>query len=144
MFPRRVVTVSRFIPAPAAAIFDVLAQPRRHHEIDGSGTVQQIVTGPERLSLGARFTMGMSMGVGYKTVNRVVVFEENKAIAWHHMSQFVWRYDLKEVDGGTEVTESFDYRKPWGVVIIWLGWPERNRRAMAATLERLEKVVTGR
>jgi len=144
MSRRRVVSASRVIAAPASVIFDLLANPRRHHEIDGSGTVQQVVEGPDRLSLGATFTMGMKMGVGYKTVNRVVVFEENRAIAWHHPSKFIWRYDLEPADGGTTVTESFDYSKPWGWVIVALGWPEKNRRAMEATLVRLEQVVTAR
>ena len=36
---RNLVTVQRLIPAPAAAIFDLLADPSRHPQIDGSGTV---------------------------------------------------------------------------------------------------------
>jgi len=45
------------------------------------------------------------------TRNRVVEFEENRRIAWHHFAQFVWRYELEEVEGGTMVTESFNYDK---------------------------------
>ena len=36
------ITVERTIAAPAEKIFALLADPGRHHEIDGSGTV----TGP--------------------------------------------------------------------------------------------------
>jgi hypothetical protein len=75
-------------------------------------------------------------------MNRVTVFVENKSIAWHHFAQFVWRYDLEEVPGGTKVTESFDYNKPWAFLITSTGFPERNRLGMEATLERLERVVT--
>lgn len=35
-----VVTVERTIPADAAAIFDVLADPAQHPVIDGSGSVR--------------------------------------------------------------------------------------------------------
>ena len=35
----RIVAVERFIPAAPQAIFDVLADPSRHPEIDGSGSV---------------------------------------------------------------------------------------------------------
>ena len=35
-----VVTVDRTIPAPAEAIFELLADPSRHSDIDGSGTVR--------------------------------------------------------------------------------------------------------
>ena len=34
-----VVTVERTIPVAPEAIFDLLADPDRHHDIDGSGTV---------------------------------------------------------------------------------------------------------
>jgi len=86
--------------------------------------------------------MNMKMGLGYVTRNRVVEFEENRRIAWHHFAKFIWRYELEEVDGGTKVTESFDYDRPWAFVIIAMGFPERNRLAMEATLERLEAIVT--
>ena len=39
-----VVTVERVIPAPPEAIFDLIADPARHHDIDGSGTVSIAVT----------------------------------------------------------------------------------------------------
>ena len=86
--------------------------------------------------------MRMKIGLGYVTKNHVVEFEENRRIAWHHFARFVWRYELLEVDGATMVTETFNYDKPWAFVIIALGFPERNRRAMVGTLERLEAAVT--
>ena len=62
---------------------------------------------------------------------------------WRHaMQRFIWRYDLEEVEGGTLVTESFNYDRPWAFVIIAMGFPERNRAAMEATLQRLEVIVT--
>jgi hypothetical protein len=54
----------------------------------------------------------------------------------------VWRYDLDEVPGGTRVTESFTYDSLARLAVIAMGFPERNRRAMEATLERLEALVT--
>lgn len=86
--------------------------------------------------------MNMKMGLGYVTRNRVVEFEENRRIAWHHFAKFIWRYELEEVDGATKVTESFNYDRPWAFVIIAMGFPERNRVAMEATLQRLEAIVT--
>jgi len=41
------------------------------------------------------------------------------------LAQFVWRYELEEVEGGTMVTESFNYDKPWAFVIIAMGFPRR-------------------
>ncbi len=140
--PARSVSASRVIAAPPSAIFDVLADPRRHHDLDASGTVLGMREGPERLSLGATFTMRMKMGARYETRNVVVAFEEDRAIAWHHVARFVWRYDLDEVAGGTRVTESFTYDQPWAFSIIVLRVPQKNRRSMEASLERLERIVT--
>jgi len=138
----RRVSASRVIDAPPERIFDLLADPRAHATLDGSGTVVDVKRAPARLFLGAKFSMDMKMGVGYFTSNKVVAFEEGRCIAWHHIAQFVWRYDLEEVPGGTLVTESFIYDKPWAFVIIRLGWPERNRQSMERTLERIAAAVT--
>lgn len=138
----RSVSASRVINASPAVIFDLLADPSQHPRLDGSGTVQRVRHAPERLSLGATFSMDMKFGFSYFTRNKVVAFEEFTCIAWHHWAQFVWRYDLEEVPGGTRVTESFNYDRPWAFVIIMLGLPEKNRRAMEKTLERIEAIVT--
>jgi len=142
MSSSRSISVSRVIHAPASRIFDLLANPRQHVRLDGSGSVSSVKDAPERLALGSTFSMQMKMGLGYVTRNRVVEFEENRRIAWHHFAQFVWRYELEEVEGGTKVTEPFDYDKPGAFAIIAMGFPERNRTAMEGTLERLESIVT--
>jgi uncharacterized protein YndB with AHSA1/START domain len=138
----RSVTATRLIPAPAAAIFDILADPSKHSLIDGSGNVSGAKSNPARLSLGATFSMDMRMGVPYVTKNTVSEFEENRLIAWHHFAQFIWRYELEEVEGGTQVTESFDYSKPWGILLVPTGTPKKNQAGMVKTLERLEKLLT--
>jgi uncharacterized protein YndB with AHSA1/START domain len=135
-------SATRVINASPATIFDLLADPRRHADFDGSTTVVEVKQAPARLYLGATFSMDMKIRIGYRVKNVVVEFEEGRTIAWHHFAQFVWRYDLEEVPGGTKVTESFNYDKPWAFVIIALGWPERNERAMQATLERIDQLVT--
>jgi len=139
---RRSVRATRTIAAPAPVIFNFLADPGQHARFDGSDSVRGVKNAPERLYLGARFAMDMKVGVPYLTRNVVVEYEENRSIGWHHFARFVWRYDLEEVPGGTRVGESFTYGQPWALVIIRLGLPKRNRRAMAASLERLERLVT--
>ena len=48
--PSMVVSRTREINAPAEEIFELLADPRRHHEFDGSGSVQAAnVNAPARL-----------------------------------------------------------------------------------------------
>jgi len=130
----------RFVPAEPQAIFDLLADPTQHALIDGSGTVRDAQPGnPERLSLGAKFAMSMKQGLPYKMTNEVVEFDEPNRIAWRHIGHHVWRYKLRPVDGGTEVTEEFDWstaRFP-AAVYTATGATRKNAKAIEATLDRL-------
>ena len=139
--PAKVVSRSTIVPAPAQVIFDLLADPRRHNEIDGSGTVQSAqINAPERLSLDATFGMQMKMGLPYKITNTVVEFEENKTIAWRHVGGHIWRYILEPVDGGTKVTEQFDWNKSKAPLILKLRKsPQDNAKSIEKTLENLVK-----
>lgn len=102
-------SASTTIAAPAAVIFDILTDPRQHARIDGSGTVKQIVDGPDRLTLGSEFGMSMKMGAPYKIKNKVVEYEPDRLIAWRHMGLHRWRYELApSADGDTVVTETWD------------------------------------
>ena len=139
---QRIVSTSRVIDATPEAIFTVLTDPTKHPIIDGSGYLESAKDNPDRLTLGAKFSMNMKMGVHYTTKNVVSVFEGNRAIAWHHFAQFVWRYDLEPVEGGTRVTEIFDYSKPWGLFLNLTKMPEANREGMVKSLENLEQYVT--
>jgi uncharacterized protein YndB with AHSA1/START domain len=147
-----VVTVERVIPAEAGAIFDLLADPSRHHDIDGSGTVREAKGGSERLALGSRFGMSMKMGIPYSMVSEVVEFEEDRRIAWQtrgpgwlgsKVAGRIWRYELEPVDGGTRVRESWDIREesPFTRPVVRRS-ASATRKNMAATLERIEQVLT--
>lgn len=138
----KVLSVERVIRAAPAQIFDLLADPNQHARFDGSDTVKAARDNPPRLSLGAQFSMKMQMGVPYRITNTVVEFEDDRVIAWQHFARNVWRYQLDPVDGGTRVTETFDWsngRSP--KIVEVLGFPERNRKGMEATLERLAYLV---
>ena len=54
----------------------------------------------------------------YKITNEVVEFDEPSLIAWRHMGGHIWRYRLRPVDGGTEVTEEFDLRPAKGALVL--------------------------
>ncbi|MDT5281840.1 MAG: hypothetical protein QOJ20_3035, partial [Mycobacterium sp.] len=53
--PRR-VSRSVEVSAPAAELFALVADPRRHHELDGSGTVHENIAAPAKLAAGERFS----------------------------------------------------------------------------------------
>lgn len=135
----KVVSRSRFVPAPAQQVFDLLADPRRHHLIDGSGSVQGArVEAPARLSLGATFAMDMRIALPYRITNEVVEFEEPRRIAWRHFGGHVWRYIIEDSAGGCTVTEQFDWtRSKSPLMLKVVGAPARNAKSIDATLERL-------
>lgn len=139
----REVSVSRVIAATPEAIFAVIADPSRHPEMDGSGTVKASNDAePQRLEMGSTFGMSMKMGVPYRIKSKVVEFDENRLIAWQHFGKHRWRYELAPVEGGTEVTETFDWstaRSPW--FIEKMGYPTKHVPSMEKTLERLEGLV---
>lgn len=152
--PRDTVSVHRLIPAPAAAIFDLLADPSRHQDIDGSGTVLgPRSSGSRRLGLGDTFGMSMRMGVSYSTRNVVVEFEPNRRIAWQTLAAApfdkivtgrVWRYELEPVEDGTMVTETWDISReaPLSRPVVRMRMTDSTRRSMTRTLERIEQVLT--
>jgi len=142
----KIVSVERFVPASPGLIFEVLADPRQHSKIDGSGSVKAArVSAPPRLSLDAKFTMEMKMGFPYKMTNTVVEFEENRRIAWRHLGGHIWRYILEPVDSGTKVVEQFDYNGSKSILILKLrGSMKSNEKFMTKTLENLEKHFAGK
>jgi uncharacterized protein YndB with AHSA1/START domain len=148
-----VETVERTIPAAPDAIFALLADPSRHHDIDGSGTVRQAKNAPERVKLGDTFGMDMKRGVPYSTHNVVIEFVENRRIAWHHETTGVlrrivgpgatWRYELESVEGGTKVHETWDFSAVRG--LKWLLRLARSRddarAGMEKTLANIERLL---
>jgi hypothetical protein len=141
--PERVVSVSRVVHASPDAIFDVLADPSRHPEIDGSGSVKQARTPPgTRLGPGSKFGMSMRIGVPYRIGNTVVEFDEDRRIAWSHFGGHRWRYELQPERDATRVVESFDWstsKAPWFIEMV--GYPRRHVPHMERTLERLAAIV---
>jgi hypothetical protein len=140
----KIVSVERFIPAAPGLIFEILADPRQHSKIDGSGSVKAAkVSAPSRLSKGSKFTMDMKILIPYKMTNTVVEFEENRRIAWQHFGGHIWRYILEPVDGGTKVTEQFDYNGSKSALVLKLrGSMSTNEKFMIKTLENIEKHFT--
>ena len=147
-------SVERVIPAPRERIFVLLADPSRHREIDGSGSVRRAREGSQRLALGTKFVMSMRLGIPYSTVSEVVEFEENRRIAWQTYSTIpwlarwgggrIWRYELEPVEGGTLVRETWDISHEVNAAKGNLA-NERTRRYMTTNMEktllRIEQVT---
>ncbi len=75
------VEVSRRIGAPAALIFEILADPQRHRDFDGSDMLRGAVFNGPISDVGDTFTMKMNrLGRDYLMLNYVVEFEPDRRI----------------------------------------------------------------
>jgi uncharacterized protein YndB with AHSA1/START domain len=151
---RWVESVERVIPAPPEQIFALVADPRRHQDIDGSGTVRDAKDLPGRIELGSRFGMNMEYGGKYSMINTVIEYEENRRVTWQArpvdrkiMGRLfggrIWRYELQPVDGGTLVRESWDLSEEHNKRLVWQ-YRKKTRANMERTLARIEELVTAR
>ena len=144
------VSRSAEVNAPAAELFGLVADPKRHYEFDGSGTVRGNVKTPAELSLGARFSTKMRMfGVPYRITSVVTALKPNELVEWRHPFGHHWRWEFEEVSPTlTRVTETFDYRDT-GAVKDRLGYYERigfaksNAAGIEASLTRLQDLYAG-
>jgi uncharacterized protein YndB with AHSA1/START domain len=143
----KLISESITVDAPPEVVFAILADPRQHSRIDGSGSVGSVISAPERLTdTGQTFTVRMKLfGVPYVIRNRVVEFEAGRRIAWRHVTANRWRYELAPTaDGGTTVTETFDSSRADRVtdaVVRAAKFPERNRQGILGTLQRLKETA---
>lgn len=141
--PRR-VSRSIEVEAPANELFAIVADPRRHSELDGSGTVADNVSAPAELTAGSRFSTKMRMfGVPYRITSTVTAFTPDSVIEWRHPLGHHWRWEFEELDPHrTRVTETFDYHDTGTVKDTLkyydrMGFVKANVKGIEATLVKL-------
>jgi hypothetical protein len=132
------------VSLPASEIFARLVDPHRHHELDGSGTVGQKVTGPHELKTGDTFTVAMKMyGIPYRITSTAVDVRNDRVVEWKHPAGHTWRWELEpQADGSTRVTEIWDTTQSkmrWGYRIF--GIERSNTRGIENTLRNLEASI---
>ena len=135
------------INAPAEKIFAILSNPHRHKEIDGTKTIQENISGPDKLVLGSKFGMKMHLGINYRIQNTVVEYEENSLIGWRHLGRWIWRYELVNIGPQmTQVTETFDASRAPLISKAWLSLRKAypwTQKAVAKTLVQLKSTCEG-
>jgi uncharacterized protein YndB with AHSA1/START domain len=147
-------TVSRVIHAPAAEIFDLLSNPDRHAEFDGSGFIRS-ADKPQRISgVGDVFRMNMEgdhMGGEYQTDNVVSGFQPGKLIAWKTAPAgaeppgWEWLWELTpEGSDSTEVTLTYDWSKVTDKALLKkLSFPLVSAEQMEDSLASLAATANG-
>ncbi len=112
-------TVTRSIHAPAGEIFDLLTNPDRHAEIDGSDMVRS-ADHPQRITgNGQTFRMNQhwdAMGGDYQTDNYVSGYQHNTLLAWktapagEQPPGWEWLWELKSSGAdSTDVSLTYDW-----------------------------------
>lgn len=148
------VSVTRRIPAPVGLVFAVLAEPRRHQQLDGSGMLRGTDFTGRITEVGQVFVMRMHHGPlgDYEMINHVAELEQDRRIAWEPESGrghpdvgtdqarwgHRWAFGLTaDGESHTVVTHTWDCSRaaqqedgePW-------------KEAMSRTLARLEALCT--
>ena len=111
---QRVVSAALVIEAPAAEIFELIADPQKQPTWDGNDNLAQAAPGQRVHAVGDVFTMTLTMGQDRE--NHVVEFEEGRRIAWRPAEVgseplgHLWRWELEpREDGSTLVTHTYDW-----------------------------------
>ncbi len=163
------VEVARRIEAPPAPIFEILANPQRHMDFDGSDMLRGAVLDRPISEVGDTFTMKMHrLGDDYLMLNYVVEFEPDRRIFWEPApgdpsraegddpakvgipAGYRWGYILTpDGDDATVVTEVSDPGRVTEEIRrsllqdggSWINGNNSMVASMTASLERLEKIV---
>lgn len=131
----RTVSATREVAAPAAVIFELIADPAQQPRWDGNDNLAQAPEGQRIRSTGEVFTMVLSGGSVRE--NHVVEFEEGRRVAWRPADPgrppagHLWRWELEPTgDATTRVTHTYDWSQ--------LTDDHRLPRARATTAENLQ------
>lgn len=154
--PDTSLRVTATINATPAVVFDLLASPHRHHELDASGMVGADEEDTPITKVGQVFRMNMTFRADdgkvtdYQTDNHITAFEPNRVIAWSvapvdgEPLGWTWRYELapkKKNDEKTKVALVYDWtgiteesKKQYGV-------PAFDEDDLDASLSLLKKAL---
>ncbi|HEX3899078.1 MAG TPA: SRPBCC family protein [Mycobacteriales bacterium] len=146
------IEVSRLINASPEKIFALLSSPAGHVAIDSSGMLQSF-TGDPAKAVGDTFDIHMDreslndfpdMGK-YDVTILITTYEQDREIAWTVTGRLnlghVYGYRLEPKDGGTLVTQYYDWstiEQNWREMNIF---PVISETALRATLGILARTV---
>jgi Polyketide cyclase / dehydrase and lipid transport len=132
------------VAAPAAELYAFAADPRRHCELDGSGTVRDNIRMPAELAVGSKFSTNMKvLGVPYRITSTVTALKPNELVEWRHPVGHRWRWEFASLSPTlTRVTETFDYRTAGALknklkYYALIGARKSNASGIEATLAKL-------
>jgi uncharacterized protein YndB with AHSA1/START domain len=148
------ITVQRTIDAATPDVFDVLSNPERHAELDGSGFVVSDEKTDRITATGQVFRMNMSgdhMGGDYQTDNTVTGYDRNHLLAWQTAPadteppgwEWVWELTAEGSDA-TDVRLTYDWGRVTDPAILEkVSFPLVSEAQLEESLNRLAAAVSG-
>lgn len=149
------LATTRTITASAEDIFAVLADPGQHGAIDGTGWVGAQRSAGTLHAVGDVFEMDMyhvNAGGAYVMRNQVIALTAPRTIGWLPIGQgpdgqwapggWIWRYDLEPVEGGTQVTLTYDWSQVPQFLRDQIPFPPFPISHLENSLANLERLVT--
>jgi hypothetical protein len=145
-------SVSLRIDAPSSDVWNLVADVTRIGEFSDETFEAEWLDGATGPTLGARFRGHVKRnqkGPTYWSTCEVTSCEPGRSFGFAVLAGGKpinnWRYDMKAVDGGTEVTESFELESTMMNRIYWaiLGRlrGKTNEEGMRTTLERMKVLL---
>jgi uncharacterized protein YndB with AHSA1/START domain len=136
----RVISATREVAAPAAGIFELIADPAQQPRWDGNANLAEAAPGQRVRRVGDVFLMILTRD-GAVRENHIVEFEEGRLIAWRPSEVgrkppgHLWRWQLEPLDDSrTRVTHTYDWTE--------LTDAKRLPRAKATTADKLLGSIT--
>lgn len=148
------ITVQRTIDASSQDLFNVLSNPDRHQELDGSGFVLGVDRADRITATGQVFRMNMTgdhMGGDYQTDNTVTGYDANHLLAWQTAPadneppgwEWVWELDAQGSEA-TDVRLTYDWSKVTDEALLAkIKFPLVEQTALEESLNRLAASVSG-
>lgn len=148
------ITVQRTIDASTSDVFDVLSNPARHAELDGSGFVRSDEKSDRITESGQTFRMNMTgdhMGGDYQTDNVVTGYDPNRLLAWKTAPadqdppgwEWMWELDAQGSDA-TDVRLTYDWSNVTDPdLVAKIGFPLVSEQQLDDSLAKLAAAVSG-
>ncbi|MEE1651467.1 SRPBCC family protein [Brachybacterium sp. J144] len=141
-------TASREIAAPAAALFELIADPSQQPRWDGNGNLAEAPEGQRVTAVGDVFTMRNTSGK--QKDNHVTRFVEGREIAWLTAPageeppghEWIWQLEPLAEDR-TLVTHSYDFSRLVDEARIARS-SRTTSEMLAASIENLAALAEGR
>jgi uncharacterized protein YndB with AHSA1/START domain len=111
------IVIDDVLDATPARLFELLADPANHQDIDGSGMVRAAPGSTPVTEVGQSFVMDMHLpGREYQMENHVTAFEADRLIEWKPARVgsepvgMLWRWELEAVgEDKTRVVHTYDW-----------------------------------